>query len=119
MVVCRLLDAQVSLAAEHRLQVLGFSSCGTWAWLSRGVCVLVPRPEIEPVSPALAGRFPATGPRGEAPQFSFSVCVCLKMHITKFTMLTVFKYTVQWCQIVFTIVVQPSLPSIPLTLFLL
>ena len=33
-VVRRLLAALVSLAAEHGLQVLGFRSCGTWAWLS-------------------------------------------------------------------------------------
>jgi len=51
--------------------------------------------------------------------FSFCVCVFKNVHNIKFTILTIFKYTVQWCQIVFTIVVQPSLPSIPLTLFLL
>ena len=43
-------------ALEHRL-----SSCGTRASLLRGMWDL-PRPGLEPVSPALAGRFSTTAP---------------------------------------------------------
>ena len=43
-------------ALEHRL-----SSCGTWVLLPRGMWDL-PGPGIEPVSPALAGRFFTSGP---------------------------------------------------------
>ena len=44
-----------SLVAEHRLQTRRFSSCGSRALLLRGMWDL-PRPGLEPVSPALAGR---------------------------------------------------------------
>ena len=46
------------------IECTGFSSCGTWAQL---LCALwnLPRPGIEPVSPALAGRFPSTVPPGK------------------------------------------------------
>ena len=38
---------------------------GCWAWLLRGVRDL-PRPEVKPVSPALAGGFLAPGPPGKS-----------------------------------------------------
>ena len=44
----------------------GFNSCGTWAqWL---LCSMqdLPRPEVEPVSLALAGGFLTTGPPGKS-----------------------------------------------------
>ena len=44
----------------------GFSSCGPLAPLSHGMWNL-PGPGIEPVSPALAGRFLTTGPLGTSP----------------------------------------------------
>ena len=50
--------------------VRGLSSCGTWAWLSRGMWRL-PRPGIEPTSPALAGGFLTTGSPGKARQLYF------------------------------------------------
>ena len=53
-----------SLVAEHRLQTLRLSSCGSWAQLLRGIWD-PPRPGLEPVSPALAGRFSATAPPGK------------------------------------------------------
>ena len=53
-----------SLVAEHRLQTRRLSSCGARAQLLRGMWDL-PRPEIEPVSPALAGGFSNTLPPGE------------------------------------------------------
>ena len=43
----------------------GFSSCGAWAQLLHGMWDL-PRPGIEPVSPALAGRFSTTAPPGKS-----------------------------------------------------
>ena len=53
-----------SLVAEHRLQMLRLSSCGSQAQLLRGTWDL-PRPGLEPVSPALAGRFSTTAPPGK------------------------------------------------------
>ena len=53
-----------SLVAEHRLQTHRLSSCGSWAQLLRGMWDL-PRPGLEPVSPALAGRFSTTSPPGK------------------------------------------------------
>ena len=53
-----------SLVAEHRLQTRRLSSCGSRAQLLRGMWDL-PRPGLEPVSPALAGRFLTTAPPGK------------------------------------------------------
>ena len=81
----QLLRAGVSLqwllVAEHGLWGAGFSRCGAWAqqpWLlgSRVVveaqglrCSMargnLPSPGIEPLCPALAGRFSATEPAGK------------------------------------------------------
>ena len=62
------LTVAASLAAEHRLQTHRLSSCGSRAQLLRGMWDL-PRPELEPVSPALAGRFSTTAPPGKPPSF--------------------------------------------------
>ena len=63
------LTIAASLVAEHRLQTRRLSSCGSQAQL---LCSLwdLPRPGLEPVSPALAGRFSTTAPRGK-PMFHF------------------------------------------------
>ena len=53
-----------SLVAEHRLQTHRLSSCGSRAQLLRGTWDL-PRPGLEPVSPASAGRFSTTAPPGK------------------------------------------------------
>ena len=50
-----------SLVAEHRLQTRRLSSCGSRAQLLRGMWD-PPRPGLEPMSPALAGRFSTTAP---------------------------------------------------------
>ena len=42
------------------------SSCGAWAYLLRSMWDL-PGPGLEPVSPALAGRFLTTAPPEESP----------------------------------------------------
>ena len=57
------LTITASLVAEHRLQMRRLSNCGSWAQLLRSMWD-PPRPGLEPVSPALAGRFSATAPPG-------------------------------------------------------
>ena len=52
------------LVVEQRLQTLRLSSCGSRAKLLRGMWDL-PKPGLEPVSPALAGRFSTTAPPGK------------------------------------------------------
>ena len=58
------LTLAASLVAEHRLQTRRLSSCGSRAQLLRSVWDL-PRPGLEPVSPASAGRFSTTAPPGK------------------------------------------------------
>ena len=58
------LTIAASLVAEHRLQTHRLSSCGSRAQLLRGMWDL-PRPGLEAVSPALAGRFSTTAPPGK------------------------------------------------------
>ena len=58
------LTIAASLAAEHRLQTRRLSNCGSRAQLLRGMWDL-PRPGLEPVSPALADRLSATAPPGK------------------------------------------------------
>ena len=53
-----------SLVAEHRLQTHRLSNCGSRAQSLRGMWDL-PRPGLEPVSPALAGGFSTTAPPGK------------------------------------------------------
>ena len=63
-----------SLVAEHRLQTRRLSNCGSRAQLLRGMWDL-PRPGLEPVSPALAVRFSTTAPPGKPPQEIFLIRV--------------------------------------------
>ena len=58
------LTIAASPAAEHRLQTRRLSNCGSRAQLLRGMWDL-PRPGLEPVFPALAGRLSTTVPRGK------------------------------------------------------
>ena len=64
------LTIAASLVAEHRLQTRRPSSCGARAQLLRGMWDL-PRPGLEPVSPALAGRLSTTAPPGKPILVSF------------------------------------------------
>ena len=68
--VCGPLTVAASPVAEHRLQTRRLSSCGSRAQLLRGTWDL-PRPGLEPVSPALAGRFLTTVPPGKPKSFFF------------------------------------------------
>ena len=52
--------------AGHRLQTRRLSSCGSRAQLLRGTWDL-PRPGLEPLCPALAGRLSTTAPPGKPP----------------------------------------------------
>ena len=61
-----------SLVVEHRLQTRRLSNCGSQAQLLRGMWDL-PRPGLEPVSPALAGRFSTAAPPGKPLKFLFLV----------------------------------------------
>ena len=65
-----------SLVAEHRLQTRKLSSCGSRAQLLRGMWDL-PRPGLEPVFPALAGRFSTTAPPGKPLQLFKKVFIYL------------------------------------------
>ena len=58
------LTVAASLVAEHRLQTCKLSNCGSRAQLLRGMWDL-PRPGLEPVFPALAGRLSTTAPPGK------------------------------------------------------
>ena len=60
-----------SLVEEHRLQTCKLSNCGSRAQLLRGMWDL-PRTGLEPVSPALAGRFSTTAPPGKPCHFSLA-----------------------------------------------
>ena len=56
--------------AEHRLQTRRLSSCGPRAQPLCGMWDL-PRPGLEPMCPALAGRFSTTAPPGKPPHLYF------------------------------------------------
>ena len=58
------LTIAASSVAEHRLQTRRLSNCDSRAQLLRGMWDL-PRPGLEPVSPALAGRFSTAAPPGK------------------------------------------------------
>ena len=58
------LTIAASLVAEHRLQTRRLSNCGSRAQLLCGMWDL-PRPGLEPMSAALAGRFSTTVPPGK------------------------------------------------------
>ena len=68
------LTVVASLVAEHRLQTRRLSSCGSRAQLLHGMWD-PPRPGLEPVSPALAGRFSTTAPPGKPP------CTCFMLQV--------------------------------------
>ena len=75
------LTVAASLVAEHRLQTRRLSSCGSWAQLLRGMWDL-PRPGLEPVSPALAGRLSTTAPPGKPYIVHFKYVQFIVHHIS-------------------------------------
>ena len=64
------LTIAASIVLEHRLQMCRLSNCGSRAQLLRGTWDL-PRPRLEPMSPALAGRLSTTVPPGKPNPFTF------------------------------------------------
>ena len=64
------LTIAASLVAEHRFQTRRLSNCGSRAQLLCGMWDH-PRPGLEPVSPALAGRFSTTAPPGKPQLFIY------------------------------------------------
>ena len=64
------LTIMASLVAEHGLQTRRLSNCGSWAQLLRGMWD-PPRPGLESVSPALAGRLSTTAPPGKPSSFLY------------------------------------------------
>ena len=70
--VRRPLTIAASLVAEHRLQTCRLSSCGSRAQFVHGMWDL-PRPGLEPVSPAPAGRPSTTSPPGKPPKDMFLI----------------------------------------------
>ena len=58
------LTIAASLVVEHRLQMRRLSSCGSRAQLLHSMWDL-PRPGLEPVSPAFTVRFSTTAPPGK------------------------------------------------------
>ena len=69
--VCETLTIAASVVVENRLQTRRLSSCGSRAQLLRGMWDL-PRPGLEPVSPALVGRFSTTVPPGKPSDHFFA-----------------------------------------------
>ena len=65
-----------SPVAEHRLQMRRLSSCGSRAQLFCGMWDL-PRPGLEPVSPALTGRLSTTAPPGKPWAHVFYLLRCV------------------------------------------
>ena len=71
-------------AAEHRLQTRKLSNCGSRAQPLRGMWDL-PRPGLEPASPALAGRFSTTAPRGK-PSIAFLISAIMLIFKNSFVL---------------------------------
>ena len=79
------LTITASLVAEHRLQTRRLSSCGSRVQLLRGMWD-PPRPGLEPVSPALAGRLSTTAPPGK-PRIFFLIKSFIKINFNIYTAL--------------------------------
>ena len=84
------LTAAASLVAEHRLQTCRLSSCGSWAQPLRGMWDL-PRPGLEPVSHALAGRFSTTVPPGKPRLFLLNTNITSLYDRVLFNFISFFK----------------------------
>ena len=69
------LTIAASPVAEHRFQTRRLSNCGSRAQLLCGMWDL-PRPGLEPVSPALAGRFSTIAPPGKPVMVNFMCQLC-------------------------------------------
>ena len=77
------LTVVASLVVEHGLQTRRLSSCGSRAQLLRGMWDL-PRPGLEPVPPALAGRLSTTAPPGKPGRWILNHCATRETHVVAF-----------------------------------
>ena len=75
------LTVAASLVAEHRLQMRRLSNCGSQAQLLRGMWD-PPRPGLEPMSPALAGRFSTTAPPGKPQKHFLNIFIHQRLLLT-------------------------------------
>ena len=82
--VHRPLTIAASLVAEHRLQTRRLSNCGSRAQL---LCSMwdLPRPGLEPVSPALAGRLSTTAPPGKPQTFLKEDILMANRHMNRYS----------------------------------
>ena len=104
--VCGPLTIAASLVAEHRLQTRRLSNCGSRAQLLHGMWDL-PRPGIEPLSPALAGRFSTTAPPGKPPRQYFLRMLQLKsIRTLGFTGDWLLSQSLLWSFMVYSYIVQ-------------
>ena len=94
------LTIAASLVAEHRLQMHRLSNCGSRAQLLRGMWDL-PRPGLEPVCPALAGRFSTTVPPGKPWTYVFNSLGYIPRSIIARSYDNSIFYLLRTCQIVF------------------
>ena len=101
----RALGAQASVVVARGLSSCGsrglersLSSCGTQAYLLRGMWDLL-RPGIEPVSPALAGRFLTTAPPGKSLSlaFLFHLLKELRQNVTSNLKMLLAKILIELC----------------------
>ena len=85
------LTIAASLVAEHRLQMRRLSNCGSRAHLLRGMWD-PPGPGLQPVSPALAGRFSTTVPPGKPHENCLlsKIVYCLSPFIIIYTLVRIF-----------------------------
>ena len=81
------LTIAASPVAEHRLQMHRLSNCGSRAQLLRGTWDL-PRPGLEPASPALAGRLSTIAPPGKPPSLSLMTVFILKSLLSDMSIAT-------------------------------
>ena len=88
--VRRPLTVAASLVSEHKLQTRRLSSCGSRAQLLCGMWDL-PRPGLEPVSPALAGRFSTTAPPGKPREFFFLKPFLLNTYLVFFSLFDILR----------------------------
>ena len=79
------LTIAASPVAEHRLQTRRLSNCGSRAQSLRGMWD-PPRPGLEPVFPALAGRPSTTAPPGKPQNVSFFTCANTWIKVCQLTL---------------------------------
>ena len=93
------LTVAASLVAEHRLQTRRLSNCGSRAQLLRGMWDR-PRPGLEPMSPALAGRLSTTAPPGKPLFIDLIHCIIVLTKPETVTLRSPFSFffpSLFWC----------------------